>query len=130
MQVVQQHEQVPLGCLLGEGLRDRLPRAEPGRVIAPLCPGVRRKVVAEGTEHARPRIERRSAVVLGATPDDDGDAFVHRSDCELGAQPALADAGLTGDHREHRMVGGLLEKPGECGQLVVAADQRPSELTR
>ena len=86
--------------------------------------------MAESLEHAGPRVERRSAVVLGAATDDDGGSFALGGHRELGAQPALPDAGLTRDHREDGMVCGLLEEAGECGQLVVAADQGPAELTR
>ena len=55
VQVVEKHEQVPLGCLLGDGARDRLPRPEPGRVVAPLCPGVRRELVAQSLRARWPR---------------------------------------------------------------------------
>ena len=129
VQVVEEDEQVPLRCLLSDGLRDRLPRAEPGRVVALLLPGVRRQVVSQGLEHARPGVERRSTVVLRAATAHDHDALGLGSHRELGAQPALPDAGLPGDHREHGMVRGLFQEAGECGQLVVAADQGPAEMT-
>ena len=55
--------------------------------------------VPEGAEHAGPRIERRSTVVLRAAADDDGDALVLGSHRQLSAQPALPDAGLAKDEQ-------------------------------
>jgi hypothetical protein len=48
---------------------------------------------------------------------------------EFRTEPALPDAGLTGDHREHGMVGGPLEYADERGELVVTADEGPAEMT-
>ena len=129
MQVVEQHEQVPFCCLLGDGARDRLPCPKARRVVNLQSPGVRRKLVTQSPQNAGPGVERRSSVVLGAPADDHGDAFVLCSQRELRTEPALPGAGLTGDPREHGMVGGLLEYADECGQLVVTADQGPAEMT-
>jgi hypothetical protein len=131
VQVVEQHQQVPLGRLVHERAGDRLPGAEPrGGVVAVVLAGVRGKVVTEVAQHAGPGIERRSALVLGAPADHHGDPLGLRVCGELGAQPALADAGLAGQHREDGLLLRALEQPDEGAELVVAAHEWPAEPGR
>ena len=127
MQVVEHHQQVLIGGSVEHRARDRLPGPNRDAAVA-VGSGTRRA----GRGRARGARWPTGRAAVRPRPGSSGRRapWLPRGGGrgELGTQAALADPGLAGHHREHRLLLGLLEQPDERGELVVAADQGRREL--